>query len=64
MIHFVLIIVHIFYVMDESRFCLDRHDRRICVWRRTGERYAQCCVIQGGRWGGASVSVWGGISED
>ena len=49
---------------DESRSCLDQPDGRIRVWRRTGERHAQCYVIAGDRWGGASVMAWGGISED
>ena len=47
---------------DESRFCLDMSDRRKMVWRRRGERYADCCVRQAMRWGGGSVMVWGGIS--
>ena len=27
---------------DESRFCVDSRDGRERVWRRTGERYADC----------------------
>ena len=41
---------------------MDRSDWRIRAWRCTGERYVQCCVIEGGRWGGTSVMVSGGIS--
>ncbi|KAI4887144.1 hypothetical protein NFI96_003852 [Prochilodus magdalenae] len=47
---------------DESRFYLstcDRHDR---LWRRRGECYAACNIIQHDWFGGGSVMVWGGIS--
>ena len=47
---------------DESRFCIDKNDGRAKVWRRQGERYADCCVREYSRWGGGSVMVWGGIS--
>ena len=47
---------------DESRFCIDMNDGRAKVWRRPGERYADCCVRESSRWGGGSVMVWGGIS--
>lgn len=47
---------------DESRFCIDRPDRRQHVWRRRGERFGDACVRQGNRWGGASVMVWAGIT--
>ncbi len=47
---------------DESRFCVDSPDGRERVWRRTGERYADCCVRQANRWGGPSVMVWAAIS--
>ena len=30
---------------DESRFCLYNSDRRIRVYRRQGERYAQCNIV-------------------
>ena len=46
---------------DEARFNLSHADGRIRVYRRTGERYADCCVIQRDRFGGGSVMVWGGI---
>ncbi|KAJ8361323.1 hypothetical protein SKAU_G00178480 [Synaphobranchus kaupii] len=47
---------------DESRFTLSTCDRRERVWRRHGERYAACNIIQHDRFGGGSVMVWGGIS--
>lgn len=47
---------------DESRFCVSQADGRIRVWRRPGERYADCCVNEVDRWGGPSVMVWGGIT--
>jgi len=31
------------------------------VWRRRGERFADCCIAQRDRFGGRSVKVWGGI---
>lgn len=49
---------------DESRFCIDRADGRERVWRRTGERYADCCVREADRWGGPSAMVWGGITNN
>ena len=44
---------------DESRFCMDLADGRERVWRRRGERYADCCIRQFNRWGGPSVMVCG-----
>ena len=41
---------------DESRFLLDMLDRRRRVWRRRGERYANCAIVEHDRY------VWGGIS--
>lgn len=32
------------------------------VWRRRGERYADCCTDRVTSFGGGSVMVWGGIS--
>ena len=37
-------------------------DRRHRVWRRRGERYANCAVVEHDRYGGGSLIVWGGIS--
>lgn len=47
---------------DECRICTDRADGRERVWRRRGERHAECCVRQVNRWGGPSVMVWAGVS--
>ncbi|KAJ8381891.1 hypothetical protein SKAU_G00026690 [Synaphobranchus kaupii] len=47
---------------DESRFCLRKLDGRIKVWRRRGERYADCCTDRVTPSNGGSVMVWGGIS--
>ena len=37
---------------DESRFCVRHMDGRRRVYRRPGERYADCCVYETDRWGG------------
>ena len=42
--------------------CIDINDGRAKVWRRQGERYADCCVPKSSLWGGGSVMVWDGIS--
>ena len=47
---------------DESRFLLDMLDRRHCVWRRRGERYANCAITEHDPYGGGSLMVWSGIS--
>ncbi len=47
---------------DESRICIDRPDRRLRVWRRQGERYANACVLERNRWGGVSCMVLAAIS--
>ena len=52
------------FVKDESRFCLGFHGGRRRVWRRPGERFADCCVSGHGRFGGGSFMVWAGISFD
>ncbi|KAI4902032.1 hypothetical protein NFI96_009942 [Prochilodus magdalenae] len=46
---------------DESRFYLSTCDRRDRLWRRCGECYAACNIIQHDWFGGGSVMVWGGI---
>ena len=46
---------------DESRFCLRKLDGRIKVWRRRGERHADCCIDRVTPFNGGSVMVWGGI---
>jgi transposase len=47
---------------DESRFCLRSPDGRQRVWRRTGERVAQCNFVPGISFGSGSIMVWGGIN--
>ena len=47
---------------DESGFLLDMLDRRRRVWRRRGERYANCAIVEHDRYGGGSLMVWSGIS--
>ena len=47
---------------DESRFTLNTCDRRDRVWRRSGQRSANCNILEHDRFGGPSVMVWGGIS--
>ncbi|CAH3931880.1 unnamed protein product [Pieris brassicae] len=49
---------------DESRVCLHGSDRRRRVYRRPGERYAQCCIAETVAYGGGSCMVWAGISMD
>ena len=53
---------HVFFT-DESRFTLFRADGRRRLYRRRGERFADACVFERGRYGGGSVMVWGGISH-
>ena len=36
---------------DESRFCLERRDGRVLVYRRRNERYADACVMERDRFG-------------
>lgn len=49
---------------DEARFCLNHHDGRGLVWRRVGERYLGCNIIENKLQGGVSVMAWGGMSYD
>lgn len=49
---------------DESRFCLRSPDGRERVWRRQGERFAQCNFSERVSFGGGSIMVWAGISYD
>jgi len=44
----------------ESRFHLLSCDRRVRVWRRPGEWYADCNMMEHDRFGGGSIMVWGG----
>ena len=47
---------------DESRYCVDRADGRMRVWRHRGERFTGACVMERDGWGGPSVMLWGAIS--
>ena len=47
---------------DESRYCVDRADGRMRVWRRRGERFTNACVMERDSWGGPPVMLWGAIS--
>lgn len=47
---------------DESRVCLHGSDKRGRVYRRPGERFAQCCIQENVAFGGGSEMVWAGIS--
>ena len=49
---------------DESRFHVCTCDRRVRVWRRVGERYMDCNIVENDRFGGGSVMFWGGICYD
>ena len=49
---------------DESKFNLSYSDGRRRVFRRTGERYAECCVVEVNRFGGGGLMVWAGISRN
>ena len=49
---------------DESRFCLQRNDGRIRVWRRRNERFKDACVKEVRQGHGGGVMVWGGITDE
>ncbi len=49
---------------DESRFHVSTCDRRVRVWRRAGERYADINIVEYDRYCGGSMMVWGGICLD
>ncbi|RZC39656.1 hypothetical protein BDFB_014320, partial [Asbolus verrucosus] len=51
-------------LQEESRFCLKSSDGRQKVWRRPGERFAQCNIVPRVSFGGGSIMVWGGISME
>ena len=46
---------------NESRFTVSTNDRRVRVWRRQGERFADCNIVEVDQFGGGSVMVWAGI---
>ena len=45
-------------------FHLSACDRRVRVWRRPGERYEDCNIVETDRYGAGSVMVWGGFSYE
>ena len=47
---------------DESRFKLRRADGLVRMYRRRGERFQDCCVVERDMFGGGSIMVWAGIS--
>ncbi|PZC74838.1 hypothetical protein B5X24_HaOG207102 [Helicoverpa armigera] len=49
---------------DESKIVLHSNDGRKKVYRRKGERFAQCCFEERVAYGGGSRTVWGGISAN
>ncbi|GFX82497.1 transposable element Tcb1 transposase [Trichonephila clavipes] len=46
---------------DESRICLQHHDSRIRVWRHSGERMLNSCVMHRHTGSAPGIMVWGGI---
>ena len=46
---------------DESHFNVQFADGRLRVWRRTGKRMDENNIVEGNRYGGGSVMIWGGI---
>ncbi|GLD61286.1 cytosolic phospholipase A2 gamma-like isoform X1 [Lates japonicus] len=56
-VHWNLNVWRNFMFSDESRFCLQQLDCRVKVWRRRGERYADCCTDRVTSFGGGSVMV-------
>lgn len=49
---------------DESRISLRGPDGRQRVYRRCGERFAECAVVETVGYEGGSIMVWGGICYD
>lgn len=49
---------------DETRICLYGNDRRRKVYRRTGERFAECCIEERIAYGGGSCMIWCAISME
>ena len=49
---------------DELRFCLRSPDGRERVWRRAGERYAECTFSPRVSFQEGSVMIWAGISME
>ena len=53
---------HVFFTV-ESRLTLFHADGRRRLYRRHGEWFADACVFERDRYGGGSVTVWGGIKH-
>ena len=49
---------------EESRFHVSICDRRVSLWRRAGERYADSNTVEYDWFGGRSAMVLGGICLD
>lgn len=49
---------------DECRMTLHGHDGRSRVYRRSSERFSQCCISERVAFGGGSCMFWGGIMLD
>lgn len=49
---------------DESRIALRGPDGRQRVYRRRGERFAECTVVKTVGYQGGSIMIWGGICYD
>ncbi|KAI5703251.1 hypothetical protein M8J76_000466 [Diaphorina citri] len=49
---------------DETRVSLRGPDGRQRVYRRPGERFAQCALVETVQCNGGSVMIWGGISTE
>lgn len=49
---------------DETRIALRGPDGRQRVYRRHGERFAECAVVETVGYQGTSIMVWGGICYD
>lgn len=47
---------------DETRIQLWKPDGRHRVYRRSGERFAECNLVKNVSFGGGSIMLWGGIS--
>ena len=49
---------------DECSFQLMKRNGRVRVWRQTGERFRQDCIVPTFASGRISVTVWGCVSND
>lgn len=49
---------------DETRICLYGNDKRKRVYRRPGERFAECCIEERTSYNGGSSIFWGAVSTE